>query len=111
MCTIDKYIIIEQKNGTNWCVMPEDLEDIIRAVKRYNETGGEYDGGNDELLELKTISGAQLWTLASAIATIGVTTLEQRARRDIIDDRMAVETEEEKQRILREESLIRAATR
>lgn len=110
MCTLDRYLYLEQKNGQTWSVMPEDLEDILRAVKKFNEANEDYDGGDDELLELRTITGARLWTLASSIATVNETTLESRARNMILDERMTVDVEEEKQRILRAEAHIRAVT-
>jgi hypothetical protein len=109
MDTLDKYVIIELRNGQSWCVMPEDYDDIKRAVKAYNEESGDYaNEGKDELLELRGTSGAEVCMLASAIHTFTLTTLESRARNSIIEDRIAVDIEEEKNRILREEAQIRA---
>lgn len=108
MCGIDRYLILEQKNGQSWCVMPEDLDDILAAVRKANE--GDYEDGTDELLELMGVSGGRVWTLASSIATVSEVSIEGQARRQIIDDRMGVDIEEAKNRILREESVIRAVT-
>lgn len=110
MCSLDKYIIIEKRNGVTWTVMPEDYDDVKRAVKSYNETSDEYGEGKDELLELRGISGAPVCILASAIDTFSMTSVESRARSTIIEERYAADTEEAKNRILREEGILRAVT-
>lgn len=90
-----KLLSLYDKDGTRIAIAPSEQADIMRALEQLALS----NGTRDTVLELEAITGATIVVLASRIASLYITTREQRARDVVLNKRAEEETAE-----LREEA-------